>query len=209
MSRFEVLVPVKPLESAKQRLAAVLSAAQRAALMRELLEGVLRAAVGCTRVAQVWAVTADPVAAQVAAAHGARVLGDAGLGLNPALADAVQARLAAGGRSFAILAGDLPWLGRQALESLLDHAGRPGAAAIAPDQHGRGTSALAWRGPPDLTRFAFGEDSLARHVELIRPGASELTVLPPGRAFHDLDDADDLAEFSRASGPAGRAGVAA
>jgi 2-phospho-L-lactate guanylyltransferase len=195
MPEFEVLVPVKRLASAKRRLGAVMTAPARADLVGEMSARVLRAVTAAAGVGRVFVVTPDPKVAELAARHGAAVLPDPGGGLNAALQAAVQNRLAAGATSLAIFQGDLPWLTTEAVEDFLRHAQRPGEAALVPDQHGRGTSALAWRGPPALTRFAFGQDSFARHARLARDAGLALSVIEPNRPFHDLDDAADLAEL--------------
>lgn len=191
---FDILIPVKPLARAKRRLAAVLGPAAREALVRDMLSRVLLAATGVGRARAIWLVTGDPDAAAIARRHGAGVLADPGGGLNQALEAAAAAR---SGPAVAIVQADLPWLTALALDSFLGLVDRDGVAAIAPDQHGRGTSALAWRGRPGMTRFAFGPDSLQRHVALARAADLTLVVGESSRAFHDVDDAADLREYEQ------------
>ena len=192
MSGFEVLVPVKRLTDAKQRLRPVLNSGARAGLMSEMAAQVLRAVLEARAAASVFVVTPDPSVAALAGRLGAEALPDPGLGLNAALEQAVALRLAAGAEAIAIVQGDLPWLDAAAVDAVLALAAAPGEAALAPDQHRRGTSMLAWRGPPHLTRFAFGEDSFARHGALVAAAGLTLASLTPDKAFHDVDDAGDL-----------------
>ena len=65
MSGFDVLIPVKPLSQAKQRLQGVMSAEARAALMADMLARVLNAVTGSPRVRRVYVVTSDPQAARI------------------------------------------------------------------------------------------------------------------------------------------------
>lgn len=203
MSGFDALVPVKRLALAKQRLRGVLGADARAALMADMLDKVLGAVAGAARVRRAFVVTSDPEAIEIGRRHGADSLPDAGLGLNAALAAAVEARRAAGSRAFALVQADLPWLTAPALDQFLTLVGEDGQAAIAPDHHEMGTSVLAWRGDPGLTSFAFGSESLSAHLAIARSAGLEISVFGPRLAFHDLDDPDDLFEFERAGRAAG------
>lgn len=195
MDRFEVLVPIKPLGLAKQRLGVRLSAAARADLACEVLATVLCAAAGAAQVEAAFVVTSDPRAAQLAAAHGAQVVDDPGRGLNEALDAAAETRRRAGARALAVLQGDLAWLTAAALDAFLVQVATPSAAAVAPDQHRLGTSALAWREPLAPVRFAFGDDSFAAHERLFDAVAPRLARLAPDPAFRDLDDLHDLAAY--------------
>lgn len=196
MVGFEVLAPVKRLTEAKQRLSGVMAPTARGALMAEMAANVLRALVAARGVARVFVVTPDPAVVALAAQLGAEALPDPGFGLNAAIASAVAWRRTAGASAFAIIQGDLPLLEPAAVDAFLALAPNLGDAALTPDQHGRGTSAIAWRGPPHPTRFAFGEDSFARHTALLRDAGLNLTRASPTEAFHDLDEAADLIELA-------------
>ena len=64
------VVPVKEITDAKQRLAAVLSAAQRRELALAMLEDVLAALAGVRELAGMLVVTVDPAASEMAARPG-------------------------------------------------------------------------------------------------------------------------------------------
>ncbi|HEV3403502.1 MAG TPA: hypothetical protein VG073_04395, partial [Gaiellaceae bacterium] len=84
MAAAHVLVPVKRLDDAKSRLAAVLSADERAALMLELLQGVLAA----VKAADVGPITV--VSSEALAQNGVARFDDASLAWNDALAAAMR-----------------------------------------------------------------------------------------------------------------------
>ena len=71
------IVPVKNLPQAKQRLAGVLSASERRALFRAMLEDVLGALSKNKSIAGILVVTRDDEATTLAASYGARVLEEA------------------------------------------------------------------------------------------------------------------------------------
>ena len=70
-------MPVKDLANAKQRLAGVLSADERHALFRAMLEDVLSALAASRGLAGILMVTRDLEARALAARYGARVLAEA------------------------------------------------------------------------------------------------------------------------------------
>jgi len=191
VSKFDVLVPVKALAQAKQRLQPALSPLDRADLMLRMAGRVLQAAAGSALTARAFVVTPDAEAARLAATYKAGVLADKAGALNPAVAAAVAERRAAGSTAIAVVLGDLPGLTAEALDAFLASVPEDGAAII-PDQTGSGTSAFAWRRaqPP---RFAFGAGSLARHIALAQEDGLSLVVHPPRPPFHDVDDIADLA----------------
>src|SRR5882757_7805137 len=67
-------VPVKEFTGAKQRLASLLSPGQREVLAATMLEDVLVALAGATRLAGILVNTVDPRAAALAERYGARVV---------------------------------------------------------------------------------------------------------------------------------------
>lgn len=173
-----VFVPLKVLDP-KSRLADVLPAAERAELMRMLLERVV-GAVHEAGVERVTVVTREPI-------DGFHVWEDRGLPWNDALAAAthetVDAPLAA------VISADLPLLRAEEVEELL--AATPDRGIAIGRALDGGTNAVAMR-PPGLVRTRFGEPgSAALHAAL---GVPHVVVDLPGLAF-DVDTPDDLARM--------------
>lgn len=192
MSGFEVLVPVKRLVDAKQRLRGVIDQPGRVDLMSGMLATVLGSLARAGLVERLFVVTPDPRVVDMAKAYGAQALPDFGQGLNFALRSAAAERRAQGVQALAIFQGDLPALSAEAADRFLALASAPGTAALVSDQHRRGTSAIAWRGPPHPSHFAFGQDSFPAHAAILRAAGLDLTTVGPIPAFHDLDDEADL-----------------
>jgi 2-phospho-L-lactate guanylyltransferase len=174
-----VLVPLKPLDQAKSRLAAVLSPHERAELMRSLLDRVVDT-VHEAGVERVTVVTNAPV-------DGHEVWEDRGLAWNEALAAAIAEVVRA--PLVAVISADLPRLRPDEVEELIEATPARGIA-IARALDG-GTNAVSMR-PPGLVVTRFGEPaSAAVHASL---GVEHVVVDLPGLAF-DVDTPEDLARM--------------
>lgn len=199
MSAATVLVPLRG-PGGKSRLAPVLTAAERDALVIALARHVLAVAARAPGVGRVLVVTADPGFAAALAPAGVEVRAQAGPGLNRAVAEA-RGWLGPGERVL-VLHADLPLLGPDDVAALLA-ADAP--VVLAADRAGQGTNAvaLARAGSPFVTRF--GADSLRAHrAEAARHGLGVAVVDRPGLR-HDLDtpaDWDALPPHARLGLPA-------
>lgn len=118
-----------------------------------------------------------------------------GRGLNQDLELARQSLLKG---PYLIVHGDLPLLAADDIEALTDAAERSGCA-IAPDQAGSGTNALAIRDDMSFP-LQFGEESFSRHAACAPAGWC--CVQRPGLSL-DVDSPEDLeAALSSPKGPA-------
>lgn len=181
------LVPLKARAAGKQRLAAVLADEARAALVQQMFTHVLSALRGCSSLAGIAVVTAEPEVLPPQLLW----LSDPASGMNGAVLSALSELSTRQVSHCVVVSADLPQLTSADVSALLAVAAERGLA-LAPDRHGRGTNALALELP---TRFRpqFGLDSLARH----RRQAAELAltstlVRRPGLEF-DVDEPEDLA----------------
>ena len=182
-----VLIPMKPLASAKERLAPALNPDERRRLSLAMLADVIDAARDFDRV---WVLNSDADAAAVARAAGVEPVDDPapGKGLNASLDEATKLAIAEGGSGILVVSADLAAVTTGDLEAL---SAAPGVS-LAPDRAGVGTNAL-WRSPGDAIGLAFGPNSRAAHERLARDGGSDLSVVErPGLAI-DVDTPDDLA----------------
>lgn len=188
------VIPVKPLGSAKSRLAHLLSPGERRDLALAMLADVLAAVRAAPAVAQVSVVSRDPAAIALAAEHGASALFDHTNDLNAALSGAAAQVAAAGGPALLVLPSDLPLVSADDIGQLVDALGDPPSAVIAPSPDG-GTNALLVA-PPGALPFHFGPDSLARHMAAAQnSGLAIRLVRTPGLDL-DVDRPDDLLRLS-------------
>jgi 2-phospho-L-lactate guanylyltransferase len=190
------VVPVKPLAVAKQRLAPVLSPAERAELVEAMLRDVLSALDRSGLLGRTVVVTNDDLPARLAAAVGAEVRPDRERSYNALLAGLARDLESEGADSVAFVPADLPLLAVEDFDSLgLLDAGAP-AVLLAQDRHGDGTNLLGLS-PPTLFAPSYGPGSFARHSALAaRTGARIHDATSPGVGL-DVDTPDDLAELAR------------
>jgi 2-phospho-L-lactate guanylyltransferase len=190
MPELRVLVPVKGLDDAKSRLAALLDAAARARLALATLATVIAAArdAGCA----VTLLTADP-RVRSAAGPGVDVLDEApGLrGLNPQL-EAASGAL--GAREplpqLLILHADLPLATPGAVRALIAAAPPAPSVTLVRSPDG-GTNAMLLR-PPGCFPLAYGRDSFARHDAAARAADMAVVVHVSPALSLDLDTPADL-----------------
>ncbi len=190
-----VVVPVKNLQHAKQRLARVLSAGERHQLFRAMLEDVLSALSECRGLAGVLVVTRDREAATLAARYGARVLKEEESRGHTAASRFGACTLAAeGAPGMAQLPADLPLLTPEDIDVLLQAHGSAPAVTLAPSRDQRGSNAVLCS-PPELLPLRFGDDSYFPHLARARAlGIEPGIVHRPGLAL-DVDTPDDMLAF--------------
>lgn len=186
------VIPVKRFTRAKQRLAPLLDAHERAGLARAMFEDVLQVLAGCPFVAGTLVVTQDPEAAAIARRAGAEVLADPPeAGLAEALRHAARTLAAARCAGMLVVPADLPQITSADIELIaLGHRRSPAVTLVAASSDG-GTNALACS-PPDAMPLLFGEDSFRCHRDaaLALGLAPKLLTLP--RFGRDIDRPDDL-----------------
>lgn len=188
-----MVLPVKRLDDAKQRLSPRLTPPERRALMAAMLEDVLDALQHVEVPHDLLVVTRDAGAAHAARRRGARVIPDPGdAGHSAAAALGIRAALDGGARRVVLIPGDCPLLAPAELESLLSLPWAPhGRVVVVADRDGTGTNALLLE-PPDVMAPAFGPGSHARHL-----AAAEAVGVPaqderPASLALDVDTPDDL-----------------
>ena len=190
-----VVMPVKDLPDAKQRLGAVLDARERQELFRAMLEDVLSALAASTGLAGLLLVTRDPQARRLATRYGARVLvEDESRGHTAASSLGARTLAREGIAGMVQLPADIPLVTPEDIGALLHTHGEAPAVTLAPSRDERGSNAVACS-PPDLLPLRFGDDSFLPHVLRSRAlGIEPKIVRRPGLAL-DVDTPDDLAAF--------------
>jgi 2-phospho-L-lactate guanylyltransferase len=190
-----VVLPVKDLQHAKQRLAGVLGAAERRALFRAMLEDVLSALAASAGLGGILMVTRDPAARRLAEGYGARVLvEDANQGHTAASTLGAGALARDGAAGMLQLPADLPLLTPADVAVLLQAHGSAPAVTLAPSRDRQGTNALACS-PPDLLPLRFGDDSFVPHLRRARELGVEPRIVERPALALDLDTPADLRLF--------------
>lgn len=190
--RLHAIVPVKALERAKSRLAPALGPAERRLLALEMLARVL-AALGRAPVERVWVVSGDEAVLTMAAARGATPLPETA-DLNPALERAREAARVAGADAVVVVPADVPLVTPADIAALAALLADGADVALAPDEAGLGTNALALRAAAGLP-FAFGADSAPRHLHAAAARGLIARVHRSPTLALDVDDAPSLARY--------------
>ncbi|MFG2502692.1 2-phospho-L-lactate guanylyltransferase [Streptomyces sp. NPDC048441] len=187
--QWTLVIPLKPLERAKSRLAATTGDTLRPGLALAFAQDTVAAALACSAVRDVVVVTDDSTAGRELAVLGARIVGDepAG-GLNAALAHGAAAVRAERPRTaVAALNADLPALRPMELARVLGNAAEFPRSFL-PDAAGIGTTLLSAASGREL-RPAFGTASRSRHTA---SGAVELGLDGVDSVRQDVDTGEDL-----------------
>jgi 2-phospho-L-lactate guanylyltransferase len=192
------IVPVKPLEIAKGRLAGLLTAPERRALVLAMLGDVLAALCEVPNIARIGVISADPTVLARAGEIGADQLRDTAADLNAALAQAAGYYATQGATAALILPADVPLATPSEISQLIAALPAGQAVALAPAGDG-GTNAMLVR-PPLALPFLFGAGSLARHVGAARDhGLAVECLRSPGLSL-DVDRPDDLLALAELDG---------
>jgi|SRR5579863_4054316 2-phospho-L-lactate/phosphoenolpyruvate guanylyltransferase len=194
-----ILVPVKNLSSAKQRLAPVLDQLARTELAQAMLHDVLTCLHGWTGRPPVAVVTSDPFAVMLARSHKFEVIPDPdNPGETGAIEMATRICVERGVESTLVIPADIPLIHSWELEDILSNAPEEGSVLV-PAADGRGTNA-AFRCPANLFPLRFGNDSFKPHLEAAQATGKTCIVLSlPGIAI-DIDNPEDLRELVSSGG---------
>ena len=195
-----VVIPVKDIDAAKQRLAGVLDAEERRALYTAMLKDVLSAVAGARGYDTVALVTRDATAIAIAARFGFNVIDDrdnAGHTEAVNLAIAHLQGLEVG--AMVTFPGDIPLVTPYEIETLLDASRSGPGMTIAPSRDKRGSNAVACT-PPDAVPLRFGSDSFFPHLAAARHCEIEPRVVELAGFGLDIDTPDDLMQLAATVG---------
>jgi 2-phospho-L-lactate/phosphoenolpyruvate guanylyltransferase len=196
--RIVAVVPIRSLRHGKTRLSPVLGKEARETLLRGIADRVVTAAVDSGRIETILLVSPEAETLAWAAGFGPAVVAmpqpEDRAGLNGAIEAGRAWALDHGASALVSLFADLPLIAPDDIRGLV---ARTETVVLGPDRRGEGTNALllrlAGRGPE--FRFAFGDGSLAKHLDEARRLKLHAAMHDaPGIAF-DLDSPDDWSDF--------------
>jgi len=191
-----ILIPVKDLTRAKQRLAGLMTQAERTQLAWAMLENTFAVAARVSCVDRVAVVTLYQPAILLAEKYGMEVILESEQISESASVDygSRQAKRQ-GAEAVLRLPIDLPLVTTEDIETILACDGRESPAIVmVPSRDGTGTNAILRR-PPDLFPSHFGAGSLAKHLKEAEAANAECRVLQLPRIALDIDEPEDFVEF--------------
>lgn len=187
-----LLIPVKDLSQAKQRLRGLLTQEERTRLAWAMCENTFAAASQACLADRIAIVTLYPPAIELAKKYGMEVILETEQISESASVDfGSREAKARGAETVLRLPIDLPLVSGADIDRILES---PAEVVMVPSRDGTGTNALLRR-PPDLFPSHFGPESLQKHrAEAERRGARWKVIACENIAL-DIDDPTDLTFF--------------
>lgn len=191
-----VIVLVKDLDQAKQRLGDVLDAKARRALALRNAERAIRAAsAGDHRLVIGGSAEVKDIADRLGAES---VIERQQQGQNVAAKLGIDHALKKKARAVLILSSDLPLVTLESVRAMLDAAGRIARpAVVAAPALGRGGTNALYISPPDAISLHFGEDSLTAFRQEAKTKGVNFAVHKSDAMALDLDEPEDLEHAMR------------
>ena len=187
-----LLLPIKDLRHAKQRLAPFLTPEERFALAQAMLADTIRAVRGVRQAGKIFVVTNYAPAMQAAQENGWELLREDRQISESFSVDYASMQCAKRGVTALLrLPLDVPLVQSSDIDELLAFECAAPALVIVPSRDGTGTNAIL-RTPPTLFPSHFGSGSFAKHCDEARRVRAEVFVRRNARLEMDVDDEADL-----------------
>jgi len=192
-----LLLPIKDLRNAKQRLSAVLTPEERFALAQSMLMDTLRAVSGARRAEKIFVITNYEPAMEAAAEYGWEILREETQISESASVDFASRICAVRGVTALLrLPLDLPLVQSDDIDELLAIEYASPATIMVPSRDRTGTNAIL-RTPPTLFPSHFGPNSFAKHRSEAENAGAKIIVRRNERLEMDVDDEADLRALLR------------
>jgi 2-phospho-L-lactate guanylyltransferase len=186
-----LLIPVKDLSNAKQRLGAALDQSHRSQFAEAMLRDVLTAASGIRSRVDVALVTGDRRAKELAAEFEFLVIEDTRNESETAAIEMATAACEAQGYDTTIvIPADIPLAPAEELRRVLDAAPAEGAVFV-PAYDRRGSNCILRR-PASIISLRFGNDSFLPHCQAMQRTGKPLVILEMPGIGLDIDNPHEL-----------------
>jgi 2-phospho-L-lactate guanylyltransferase len=197
MTGIVAIVPVKPFDEGKSRLAGLLSPDERRALNRSFLQRTLDLAAEFPGVASTFVVSRSEEVLAAAGRCGMTALREAAGGdLNAALAQATRHARQQGASGVLILPTDIPLVDAAVIRGIVADV-KPPTVIVVPDRSGQGTN-LLFQTPLLLEHYCFGPESLQAHRDAAARLGIPIAVRNHPAVALDIDTPDDFRQWQQA-----------
>jgi 2-phospho-L-lactate guanylyltransferase len=187
-----LLLPIKDLRNAKQRLAGVLTPEERLGLAQAMLADTIRAVRGVRRAGKVFVVTNYALAIQAAEENGWELLREERQISESVSVDAASRQCQERGITALLrLPLDVPLVRSSDIDELLALECAAPGVVIVTSRDGTGTNAIL-RTPPTLFPSHFGSGSFVKHCDAAQRAGARTLVRRNARLEMDVDDEADL-----------------
>jgi 2-phospho-L-lactate guanylyltransferase len=192
-----LLLPIKDLRHAKQRLNRLLNPEERFELAQAMLADTIRAVRGVQRAERIFVVTNYAPAMQAAEENGWELLREEQQISESVSVDAASRQCAEHGvTSLLRLPLDIPLVQSSDIDELLAVECALPALVIVPSRDGTGTNAIL-RTPPALFPSHFGTGSFAKHCAEAQRTGARIVICRNARLEIDVDGEADLRALVR------------
>jgi len=190
-----VIVPVKDLSKAKERLSSLLPQNERTALAYAMLEDVLLALKESKLADRKFIVTLDAKAIEIAKGLGIEIIEETEQNGESASVDyASQICKDLGAASVLVIPGDAPLITSDDIDFMLEREKDTPSIIFVPARDELGTNAIL-RKPPDAIPSMFGHDSFRKHINQANKNNIPYDSYDNPRIGLDIDRPKDLKEF--------------
>lgn len=190
-----VIVPVKDLSKAKERLSSLVPQEHRTELAYAMLEDVLIALKGSSQADRKFIVTLDAKAIEMAKELGIEVILETEQKGESASVDyASSICMEMGASSVLVIPGDAPLITSEDIDFVLDKERDSPSIVFVPARDEYGTNAIL-RKPPDVIPSMFGDDSFNKHKRLAEIENIPYESYENHRIGLDIDRPEDLLEL--------------
>jgi 2-phospho-L-lactate guanylyltransferase len=189
------IIPARPLEEGKSRLAGALTAAERRRLNHNFFHQTLEIAETVVGRDRVLVVSRSQPLLATARDMRFQTLGEtAPYGLNAALTQAAETVRRLGATTVLSVSCDLPFLIPDELRALIAAARDGGGVAIASDRAGTGTNALVLS-PVGAIPYRYGPDSFEAHRAAAQAAGLDFSIVRKAGLSFDIDTPDDFEQM--------------
>jgi len=191
-----ILIPVKDLSRANERLGSVLSKKQRTELAYVMLEDVFSAVRNSKLADNKLIVTVDRKAEKMALQKGFDVIREESqLGESSSVDLAIQVCRKMGAKSVLVIPGDAPLITGEDIDFVLEKEKKGKSVILVPSEDELGTNAIL-RKPPDSIPSMFGNDSFRKHREEAERRYVPCDIYRNFNISIDIDEPEDIDTFS-------------
>jgi len=190
--KYNALIPVKSLATAKSRLASSFTKHQRERLVLDMFHHVLYVLLDSELFEKVSVVSSDNQVLEKAYLWGAQAVVEEYHSHNQALHAAALKEMSEGVTTLLTISADLPLLTTQEIRCFFEQSLQYDVV-LAPSRDGTGTNAILVR-PPLAVPYVFGPGSLQNYVEAARQRHLSYSMYHSTGLALDIDTIDDLDE---------------
>lgn len=191
------IIPVKPLNRAKSRLASVLTPQQRHHLAEMMFRHVLETLQNTPQIMGTLVISRDNKALAIAREYDARTVQESGAPeLNAAMMRATQVITSWGCSAMLALPADLPLVTSEDISAIIEMGHELMSVVVAPDQNDNGTNVLFMR-PPGIIPYSFGSGSFVSHVAAAHQANLAVHIYRSARTALDIDLPEHLDQYNQ------------